>query len=237
MISQPDKLFRNKIENFQLQAPVAAWKRIEAGLDKTSYKWLWMKIAAGLLLLSVAAFILWPTNTSISKQQLTNINNATPKTEGVRKTNSETIVPSVTSEQDIVQKNVTPKNRIVEKVKPVLVTESNEAAKENISVPIIEPTEIVPLTQVAVIVTNSDEPTVSRTIVYSAEEVNLKYLRKKLPIEATTEAKKTSGIQKLMGLAYNLKNTDSGLGDLRQKKDEILALNFLNEDKIIKRKN
>jgi hypothetical protein len=34
-----------------------------------------------------------------------------------------------------------------------------------------------------------------------------------------------------MGLAYNLKNSDSGLGDLRQKKDEILALNFLEKNK------
>ena len=56
---------------------------------------------------------------------------------------------------------------------------------------------------------------------------------------ATASTEKTSGIQKLMGLAYTLKNPDNGLGDLRQKKDEILALNFLTtkEDKTNKEKN
>ena len=40
-----------------------------------------------------------------------------------------------------------------------------------------------------------------------------------------------------MGYAYTLKNNNNGMGDLRQKKDEILALNFLSQEKTNKSKN
>ena len=70
-------------------------------------------------------------------------------------------------------------------------------------------------------------PEVSRAVVitYSAAEVNERFLKKNL-VDATSEEKKQSGIQKLLTLAADIKNTSNGLGDLREKKNEILALNF-----------
>ncbi len=230
MTSQPDKLFRDKLENLQRPVPAAAWERIEASLDKDRYKGLWLKIAAGFLLLSVAAFLLWPRTPSENTQPLTNINSATPGKETIEKNNAPVPVPSIADEQDPIKKIITPRNKkeITKKGEPVLVAETIENSRR-----ILEPIEIVP-----VIETNSAEETPSRTIVYTAEEVNAKFLRKKSPSEATSVGKKTSGIQKLMGLAYDLKNNENGLGDLRQKKDEILALNFLNnEDQTNKSKN
>jgi len=254
MTSQPEKLFRDKLENFQRQAPAAAWGKIEAGLDKKKYKRFWLKIAAGLVLLAVAAFILWPASPTENTQpayskgvrspsdrtgrQLTNTNTTTPKTEGVEKNDTEKNVTALAVDQVPVQKRSTPKNKFIKKDEPVWTAElkpvrSGKTTSENNIVPVVESE-----TQVAVAEIYSAEEIPSRTIVYTAEEVNAKFLRKKSPAEATQEEKKTSGIQKLMGLAYNLKNNDNGLGDLRQKKDEILALNFLNnEDKTNKRKN
>ena len=87
--------------------------------------------------------------------------------------------------------------------------------------------------------TEAPQVTTSNTIVYTAEEVNARFLRKNVDTQATPEDKKSSGIQKLMGIAHDLKNNENGFGDLRQKKDEILALNFLTktEDKTEKSKN
>ncbi|MFZ6010264.1 MAG: hypothetical protein ACOYXT_07925 [Bacteroidota bacterium] len=67
------------------------------------------------------------------------------------------------------------------------------------------------------------------TLVYSAEEVNEKYLNKKSLAEATTGEKKPSTLRKLLDKAYDLKHNQDPFGDLRQKKNEILALNFKNE--------
>lgn len=230
MTSQPEKLFRDKLENFQQPAPITAWERIEAGLDKKQSKGLWLKIAASILLFSVAAVLLWPGAPSTETKQQTHVIPVTPDKKSVKKNNTHTVAPIVAAEQALVKKRITSngKDKVLKKDVPVLVTESIES-----NALIIEPTELAVVSEI-----NSIEKTSSRTIVYTAAEVNEKFMRKKSPSEATSIVKKTSGIQKLMGLAYDLKNNSNGLGDLRQKKDEILALNFLNnEDQTIKRKN
>ncbi|HYC84360.1 MAG TPA: hypothetical protein VEB86_04025, partial [Chryseosolibacter sp.] len=61
MNQQPDKLFREKLEGFSRPVSASAWSRVEAGLNKKNSKGLWLKIAAAVTLLAVAAFILWPS--------------------------------------------------------------------------------------------------------------------------------------------------------------------------------
>lgn len=66
----------------------------------------------------------------------------------------------------------------------------------------------------------------SITLIYTAAEVNEKYLEKRSVAQATLEEDKTSTLKKLLDKAYDLKNNQDPLGDLRQKKNEILAFNF-----------
>ena len=230
MTSQPEKLFREKLENFQRPASVAAWERIESGLNKRQSKGVWLKFAAGISLVAAATYLLWPGDPSQTRQ-VSNATIVTPKTENAEKITEKTI-PATPTEKPAGEKAIA-KNKSVKETEPVL-TESPKESNQTINEPVIElPAAEV---QVAVAETTTTEP--AKTIVYTAEEVNAKFLKKISPIEATTSEKKTSGIQKLMGLAYTIKNPENGLGDLRQKKDEILALNFLsNEDKPNKEKN
>jgi len=231
MTLQPDKLFREKLENFQRPASVAAWERIESGLNKNQSKGLWLKFAAGISVFVISTFLLWPSD-PIENQQATNTNKLTPKVESAKKNNSKKITQATSVQEQKTQKPTT-KNKLIKKDESVLVAEATEKTKENTADPVIQQTEV----QVAVAETNTNEPT-SKTIVYTADEVNARFLKKKSPPEATAAEKKTSGMQKLMGLAYTIKNPENGLGDLRQKKDEILALNFLStEDKTNKEKN
>lgn len=232
MTSQPDKLFRDALENYQRPAPTNAWGKIDAGLNKSSDKGLLLKIAAGLLLLCVAGFLLWSTGSS---EKTTIAVKTNEPIKNNQKNKSSEVITSATSDQKTESKNTTLKKKVIKKGDSILIQESTESKNETTLI-IAESNEASSSGQaVAEINSTAEQP--SRTIVYTAEEVNAKYLRKKTPSEATTETKKSSGIQKLMGLAYELKNTDNGLGDLRQKKNEILALNFLNEDKTKKEKN
>ena len=64
------------------------------------------------------------------------------------------------------------------------------------------------------------------TLIYKVEEVNEKYLNKNKVEEATLETKTPSSFRKLLAKVYDLKNNQDPLGELRQKKDEILALSF-----------
>jgi hypothetical protein len=238
MTSQPEKLFRDKLENFQRPAPAAAWERIESNLDKTSNKKLWLKIAAGLLLLTVAGFLLRPAQTSGPAEtvsQTDKTKTVTPQKENVVENNQNNVQP-VVADQAPIKKSDKPKTKteVVNSIEPeqsVATVEKTEVLPENNFT--VEPIENTP----AIVVAEAKaEP--STTIVYTAEEVNARFMKKNVSSEATTQEKKPSGIQKLMGLAYDLKNNENGLRDLRQKKDEILALNFLNnEDKTEKRNN
>jgi hypothetical protein len=226
MTSQPEKLFRNKLENFQKPASPAAWNRIEAGLDNRQPKGLWLKIAAGVLLVSVATFLLWPTSHTNDTNVLAKASNPVVKPQ---ESTPESTVPQQASlqvaEQTVSKKKIRPKEikEIMEDV-PVFAAEIVTPNENNEWVETEIPAQVVPAAA------RPEEVLASTTLVYPAEEVNARFLKKESPVQATPEEKKSSGIQNLMGLAYDLKHTESGIGDLRQKKNEILALNF-KEDK------
>ncbi|NJM25281.1 MAG: hypothetical protein HC859_07115 [Bacteroidia bacterium] len=86
--------------------------------------------------------------------------------------------------------------------------------------PAVEPVQ--PAIDVA---TEEDNMTITLTV----EEVNEKYLTKKTIADATTPEKKSSTLRKLLDKAYDLKHNQDPVGELRQKKNEILALNFKND--------
>lgn len=225
MTSQPDKLFREKLENFQRPAPAAAWDRIEKNLSKPSRTIIWLRIAAGVAILATAAVLVWPAGKN--PEALAEIKNK-PMVTPV-----DTVKESQMKKEDAVNKQQTPvKKKIVRDVVPAInhqpvakvetpVQKSEQVVKDSAAInPVSQPKELV-----AEIVTPVKAES-SNTIVYTNREVNAKFLKKKLSPEATPEDKDASGIQKLIGLAYAAKNSEGGLADLRQKKDDFLALSF-----------
>jgi hypothetical protein len=234
MKQQPDNLFRDKLANLRLEAPENAWSRIETGLDKPSRKGLWMKIAAGLLLLAVAGVLIW----NVTSLEGTNTLASHVPDEKTGADESSTGSMNEKPEQTPLALNEEPKKAFSKSVKekknePLLVDNNTLA-----SVPAIQTKEVTSPAEMKVTEISTPElnqtPSENQTavyLVYTAEEVNQKYLRKPPEDDATQEDKKSSRMQMLMGVAMNLKNGDGGLGDLRQIKDEILALNFLDEKK------
>lgn len=222
MTSQPDKLFRDTLENFQRPAPVGAWDKIEQKLAKPNPKIMWLRIAAGIVLLTAAAILVWPvenTEHAITKNE---DNNSVKKDEAIS-------TPPLKKEAEIKDEAKQSTHTYTAKTKTVR-TEIDVEKKEQESIPPVNDTPSLidsPETNelVAELTPEEKEP-VSRKLVYTADEVNSKFLKKKLPPEATPESKEASGIQKLIGLAYAAKNSEAGLGELRQKKDDLLAFSF-----------
>lgn len=62
-------------------------------------------------------------------------------------------------------------------------------------------------------------------LTYSAKEVNARFLKKELPADATSEKKNTSGLQKVVTVAMDLRYEESLVGELREKKNEWLSIN------------
>jgi hypothetical protein len=238
MNQQPDKLFRDKLQSFQTPAPSGAWNRIEANLDKKNDKILWFRIAASLLLVAIAAYLLWPANS---------INTPQPELAGKTK-NQEIVTPEQKKEEQIVapvpvqenkiaKKEAAPRKRTITKQRDVIneqaqdverIDETSIAQNANTSVEnntAVDTQAISTLseTQTAVVAVAETQKV---KIIFSAEEVDNKYLDKKALAEATSDEKKSSTLKKLLDKAYDLKYNQDPFGDLRQKKNEILALNF-----------
>ena len=248
MNQQPDKFIREKLEGFQKTAPSLAWEKIEAGLDKKNNKGLWLKIAAAVLLLAVSSFVLWTyRNPSVDTESLTAKKEVQKVIAPDQKTTNTTdaVADKEISNPEKTNTEQAPIRKPGRKAKSPVVHEEVQTPREEVtiagtepgpSVPVIneatDPDEIKTDEAVAVVVPvveNSADTEETVTIVYSAEEVNEKYLDKDALAKATSKQNKPSTFRKLLEKAYDLKNNQDPFGDLRQKKNEILALNFKSE--------
>ncbi len=256
MKSPIDKLFREKLEAHSLEAPPMAWEKIESNLPEKRNSFLWLKIAASFVLLITAGMLLWPreqqsplladhtkpTEKAIGnkqsekeKSEKEKIEEVKPQTEKIKSNatqqdETENKKSVKTNTKAIPQKNPVPvmnfskqESFIASNNTPDAEKETN-AGKENIAIAKVDQEPVITSTEVIATADNQQ----STTIVLAANDVS-KYLKNTAQADATTEEENTSSFRKLLDKAADLKNSDSGLSELRQKKNEILALNFRND--------
>ncbi len=254
MTSPPDKLFRQGLEDYQKPAPGSAWERIESGLDKKNHKSPWFKIAATLLLLMVASFVIWQLNEADTAVATELQEIGSRRQEAVNSRQS-----SVDSSQlnSIVERSRNNQLDVVKKNLPVVERSRNEPSRNSRQSAVHSPqssvgiqTSVAPDESQLAAIPEADKTSTELTavsqgeitkeisiadaasdskrtnITYTAEEVNEKFLKKESTPQATPEKKNTSGLQKVIDLALDLKNEGSVLGDIREKKNEWLSFNI-----------
>ncbi len=236
MNQQPDKLFKQKLENHQRTAPASAWSRIEAGRSKKNNKYFWMKIAASLLLLSVILYTIISLHGADDNNTLAQQD---PRQENIKPINE---TDSLHQEKKSIPSPVIkePDQKLAEIIKPI-ETKSNvkEKKEANSNTIVAEKTsdinkevtlqnDLAPNEIVVAEINEEATPAKSKNfkLVIEADEVNKKYLKERSVAKATSTDESSSGIKKLLDKAQDLKNNQDPFGDLRQVKNEILALNF-----------
>jgi hypothetical protein len=249
MNQQTDKFFRDKLEQHQRPAPPAAWDRIEAGMAKKNKPVIyWMKIAASLLIVAVAAFVLWPSGEKDNGKTARKTENPVPIDTAKEKTEtpsreelpSEKAVPLVAEKQS----NPSGKSKPLTKVQPLTVPShpeensnrhSPDPKKEQEKIPVAIPmdedvtdADVIEPDAVAEVTQTNTASNQNIKIVISAADSE-KFLNKKYIAEATPEEKKTSTLKKLLDKADDLTTNQDPFGEIRQMKNEILALNFKSE--------
>ncbi len=241
MNQQPDKLFREKLEGYQKPAPASAWEKIAAAQAKKNNKGGWLKIAASLALLAVAGYILWfVSNTNAPQDSITNATKEpvhtsvpqdnSPKSEIAENKNDKLPVPK---SQPTGKRKLPKKERIKTKqTQNVAVAEETNLNDQSLQTTTLVARETEP--------TTIQEPSIAEsqvtekpadqnvTMVFTAADVD-GYLDKTALAEATSEEKKSSTLKKLLKKANDLTSNQDPFGELRQKKNEILALNFRSE--------
>ena len=282
MNQQPDKLFRDKLENYQRTVPVSAWDRISATQEKKKPNSPWLKVAASLLLIAVAGSIwvliqwdatdssplaenhsattLQPSNqlpvnpTPALGPKLADTTGATlPSIDSQGKTtfpltNKAARETKVPSKQAI--RNTSPDAKITHTNQPAVAGSDNGLAMRKSTsgisdlpeAPSIPSNELQPeksaLTTDAIGMTGFASAPAARgvTLSYTTEDVST-YLNKNIDDKATDDDKKQSTLKKLLQKANDLKTNQDPFGELRQRKNEILALNFKNDKRGQKTRN
>ena len=230
MNQQPDHFFREKLEGFQKPAPASAWEKIEAAQQKKSHNGLWLKFAASLLLLAVVTYVLWPftpenKNIAVVQPAAKLDNSPAAKLSEIPKT----INTDATKEQRIEPVKPKAAKTNIRKHEVVLATVVLPDTTHSIATVTQESRELETSEYESAMETNSlSTSSESITLVFTATEVN-NYLYKKDLTQATDSIKKTSKWKQLLKKANDLTNNQDPFGELRQKKNEILALNFKNE--------
>jgi hypothetical protein len=242
MTSPPDPLFREGLEHYQRPAPSSAWDRIESGLDHQKPKGLWLKIAAAILLLIGVSFALWPKHavipTVVSPQNEIQQPILKPETPIIKKAvepmavvTPKPVAPFALPKKIKILPSIasSPQKSVTEI--PIVAMQEPEEKKVITYAEAIDRTEHTEPTRTDAYVTDASTPEAiiisqgkSRT--YTSAEVNAKFLKPEPVAQATPEKKSASGLQKVIDLALDFKNGDSGFGDLRQKKNELLTINY-----------
>jgi hypothetical protein len=245
-MNQPDKFFREKLEGYQKPVQPSAWSKVEANLDKKNNKLFWLKIAAGLiLLLSASVFLVLknqPQKDMLSQKTKTDLPSHNDVADSSNYIKEDRTTNTTAKQKNIAQakanttnrKNIKRRKEFIPPAQDNVLTNVSSGVKNNDNTQIndnieVEPIEIKDVQTVAAQQAVSKKESKSITLIYAAEEVNEKYLDKKSLAEATHEDKKPSTFKKLLEKAYDLKTNQDPIGELRQKKNEILALNFKNE--------
>jgi hypothetical protein len=238
MKQQPDKLFQEKLGQFSKQAPVSAWSRIESGAQTRRFPYYKVAAAASVVL----ACVIWysvgtETDSENALTEKTHTPTALPNTKPVTEDSPQITPPIAAQTEPEVKKEKTIRDTetnstlaaSAKTATPTPEVSSDSALPiEEItqhSMPVVEATPEVQINE-PVIATETNEPEKENVvIIFSAEETK-EYLTKNSKGKATSDKKTTSTLKKVWSRAKDLKDNQSPLGDLRQMKDELLALNF-----------
>ena len=220
---QPDKLFKEKLDPIQRPVPHHVWDTLEKRVHKkrltSLISWKWSAAAVVLV-----ALLIWSyASKDLQTENLTR--NSEPRHE-------KNIPPKQSNTQPVKDHiNATTKNPINSLTKThAKVTHEGLQKDDTPSTGIAstaDPVKAMPYDTIPEPAAKITEPSKQGIkLVFSAEEVNQKYLIHNPTNEATADIKKTSTWRKVLESAQELKTNQDPLGDLRLAKDEILARNF-----------
>jgi len=240
---QPDKFFREKLTHYHKPAPVGAWDKIESSLKKSENKFAWWKVAASLLLLTAIAYVLWLQTSSLNTQP---ISQTRPEIESL---SAKSIDPKIDSSEKSLNSHELQTEQASSSIGAKGKKSSDKKVRRNTVGPdkknTSEVTSTVPASTeenfqpvetpspetVSSEVVQSIQPikkSSSITMTITTEETD-KYLDKNALAGATSRERRSSTFKKLLKKANELTTNQDPFGDLRVKKNEILALEFKND--------
>jgi len=245
-----DSLFKNKLENLERQPSADAWNKIQGQTQQKTFGWLWIKVAAAILLLLVSGVVIWnasqdtlETTETIASSETKSADVATerqPESESQIKNEANTIVEpeKATSIVENIQQKA-PKSEDTANVSTPAAESrtmaSNEPTNETLpsvdelleeSETLITQNEVADATNETQ-TTSTEQEVKGTTLEFNIEDFQKTQIAANTSNEVNNEEglEPKKGLSKVLNLMKDIKS-DAGIGDLREAKNEIFALNF-----------
>lgn len=228
-MSNVDKFFKDKLEEHQLAPSPMAWAKVEERLVKKNKTVIWLRWAASIALAGLLTFFLINQQAKNETPVLTETKKDEAPAE-IQKPN--TVAPAETIAEG------TPKSE-EKKETNVLTNRQHNApiqapAKMETAVAAVEPQETQP--EVSLQEPEKTMEPAQSEVKEVTKAVVLVYSLPSRPVVqmdgatlASNADEKQTGIQKIWEAAKEVKNSDNPWGELREAKNELLALDFKKE--------
>lgn len=210
-----DDLFKKKLEDLKLDPTGEAWIKLNTNLTKKNKGFVWFSAIAAILLVGIlVTSIVWLEKREATQFVSEQSQRAPLKSTDENKVMADSVNKTVVAETIVIAK-VKKKSKVLNpiSVNPTISNGTVMAENETLA------TEIQTKETIAE-ATTREKPLV---IEYRLESISPQ--KKETPIVAEGVEKK-NGLQKALEFAREAKNSDSPLGEIRQAKDDLFALNF-----------
>jgi hypothetical protein len=212
-MSNVDKFFKDKLGNHSIPPAPQSWEKVESRLSKKNNLSLVLRVAAGIALAGMLVMLI-----------LSQTDKRVPAP--LVKTDIKT-VPPVKSSAGTEQPKEVDKVLPPQHDRTQVAKQSSKKIETPEATPTPEPVVMdVPVQDLIAEVEQPQEAKPKRMIlVYTLPTVAKKTEADAVAV-ATADEEKRSGLQKVMDAALEVKSGDNPLGDLREAKDELFALEF-----------
>jgi len=220
MSKKLDRLFKEKLENHQVPPSDAAWSKVESSLDKERKGIIWFRAAAAIVLLGmVTATALW-----VSSDE----ENVIAKVDSVRVAPKPQAKPAPKKKQRIEEPKL-PVVKSQSRKMTVFIAKEESKKEETIQEPSVQSEQPVAMVSEPVQPIQSENP----EAVIKKSSITLTYTLAPIPSQERTiaAAEERKGLQKVVDVAKEAKNSEGVLTELRLMKDDLFALNFKKNNK------
>ena len=210
-----DDLFKKKLEDLTLNPTGEAWIKLNANLTKKNKGFAWFHAIAAILLMGIlVTSIVW-----LEKRETTQFVSEQSQPEPLKSSDENKVMA------DSVGKSLVTETIVFAKVKKkskVLNPISVNPPTSNVTVKVENETLV---TEIQTKETIAEATIKEKPLVIEYRLESILPQKKETPIVAEAVEKK-NGLQKALEFAREAKNSDSPLGEIRQAKDDLFALNF-----------
>jgi hypothetical protein len=217
MNNRLDKYFRERLTDHSTMPSGGAWDKVDARISKKNNKVVALRIAAAIAAIGLLTIILIEQNTKVNTQ----VAKQTTNQPAVQKPEikAEQTKPAVTDAAKVnSKKQITPRQHV--KRSTETQAEKNIELQATVT-PDLVVMEATSKTQIAS-VTPPEKKSKRIVLVYTLPTIA------KSPQQdvAKADEEQRTGFQKVMDVAMDVRASESPLGELREAKDDLFALDF-----------